>query len=90
MDFLQFLQSSASTDHTRPQIHTETPLTIDLCRGNMVKIIRKQNSSLNYYKGYVGEIKEYKQGRDKALVFLHAINSYTRIWFPIDHFYVLK
>jgi len=54
-------------------------------RGDMVKIINVPNSILNTYKGYIGEIKNYKKDQDFALVFLHGIASATIIKFPLLH-----
>lgn len=54
-------------------------------RGDMVKIVNVPNSMLNIYKGYIGEIKEYKIDQDSALVFLHGITSITVIKFPLVH-----
>jgi len=51
----------------------------------MVKIINVPNSILNTYKGYIGEIKNYKKDQDFALVFLHGIASATIIKFPLLH-----
>lgn len=54
-------------------------------RGDMVKIVNVPNSMLNIYKGYIGEIKDYKIDQDSALVFLHGITSITFIKFPLVH-----
>ena len=54
-------------------------------RGDMVKIVNVPNSILNTYKGYIGEIKNYKKDQDFALVFLHGITSITIIKFPLLH-----
>lgn len=54
-------------------------------RGDMVKIVNVPNSMLNIYKGYIGEIKDYKIDQDSALVFLHGITSITVIKFPLVH-----
>ena len=54
--------------------------------GDFIKIIYQKNSLLNCYKGYVGEIKEYRKEQDSALIFLHAITTFKLIKFPITHF----
>lgn len=54
-------------------------------RGDMVRIVNVPNSMLNIYKGYIGEIKDYKIDQDSALVFLHGITSITFIKFPLVH-----
>ena len=58
-------------------------------KGNMVRIIYNENSILNLYKGYIGEIRDYKKEHDFAIVFLHGINSQTFIKCPLQHFIVL-
>lgn len=55
-------------------------------KGDFIKIIYQKNSILNQYKGYFGEIKEYRKEQDSALIFLHAISVYRLIKFPITHF----
>lgn len=54
--------------------------------GDFVKIIYLKNSNLNIYKGYVGDIREYRKDQDYAIIFLHAISSSNKIRFPIEHF----
>ena len=58
-------------------------------KGNMVRIIYNENSILNLYKGYIGEIRDYKKEQDFAIVFLHGINSQTFIKCPLQHFILL-
>ena len=55
-------------------------------RGDFVKIIYLKNSNLNIYKGYVGDIREYRKDQDSAIIFIHAISSSNNIRFPIEHF----
>ena len=54
-------------------------------RGDMVRIVHVPNSRLNNYKGYIGEIRDYKRDQDFALVSLHAIISIPIIKFPLVH-----
>lgn len=54
--------------------------------GDFIKIIYQKDSILNYYKGYLGEIKEYRKEQDSAVIFLHAISTFRLIKFPITHF----
>ena len=58
---------------------------LNIKRGDYVKIIGLPNSNLNSYKGYIGEIKDYKQDQDFALVFLHCITALSIIKFPLKH-----
>lgn len=54
--------------------------------GDNIRMINIPNSILNCYKGYIGEIKEYKKGQSYALIFLYPINTYNLIKVPIEHF----
>jgi hypothetical protein len=65
-----------------------TTLYKNIKRGDFVKIIRVKDSNLNVYKGYIGEIKDYKRDQDFAIVFLHSINNSPFVKFPIDHFII--
>lgn len=64
----------------------ETTVYKNIKRGDFVKIIYLKNSNLNIYKGYVGDIREYRKDQDSAIIFLHAISSSNKIRFPIEHF----
>lgn len=98
MDFFQFLSNSteqttekindtkASTSKQTSHSQLETTLYKTLKVGDFIKIIFSQNSNLNVYKGYIGEIKEYKQDQTHALIFLHGISAPTIIKFPLYHF----
>jgi hypothetical protein len=66
-------------------VHTNSYKNIR--RGNYVKIIGVKNSILNIYKGYNGEVRDYKKDQDFAIIFLHF--NYSRIKFPIDHFIII-
>jgi hypothetical protein len=67
-------------------VNQETTVYKNIKRGDFVKIIYLKNSSLNIYKGYVGDIREYRKDQDSAIIFLHAISSNNAIRFPIEHF----
>lgn len=85
-------QNTSTTQFGNPPVVTaqETINSIDtyknIKRGEFIKIIYQPNSNLNCYKGYIGEIKEYRKEQTHALVFLHAINSTQFIKFPLTHF----
>jgi hypothetical protein len=55
-------------------------------RGDFIKIIYLENSNLNSYKGYIGEIRDYRNDQESAVIFLHGISSNNAIKFPIQHF----
>lgn len=54
-------------------------------RGDFVIIQRLENSNLNVYKGYYGQIKECRLLTDSAYVILEAMNHPRPISFPIGH-----
>lgn len=54
-------------------------------KGDFVKVIKLENSELNHYKGYIGEIRDYKKDQSHALIFLHARNTNNYILFPLKH-----
>lgn len=76
-------EESSQTDVTKKREMEQAHLYIK--RGDMVRIVNVPNSMLNIYKGYIGEIKDYKIDHDSAVVFLHGITSITFIKFPLVH-----
>lgn len=58
--------------------------------GQLVRIKRLEGGKLNCYKGYIGEIKEYKRYQNHALVLLHALNEPKLFRVPLDHFDALN
>jgi hypothetical protein len=68
------------------QQNQEITVYKNIKRGDFVKIIYLKNSNLNIYKGYVGDIREYRKDQNSAIIFLHAISSSNNIRFPIEHF----
>jgi len=55
-------------------------------KGEIVLIVKYNNSIFNTYKGYYAEIKEYKENSNVAHVILQALNYPTLIKMPIQHF----
>jgi hypothetical protein len=55
-------------------------------KGDFIKIIYLENSPLNNYKGYNGEIRQYVKNSDYAFIVLEAINNSASIKFPVEHF----
>lgn len=55
-------------------------------RGDYVKIIRDGNSVTNYYKGYIGEIKEYNKKGKYAMVCLLGLPYFRTIKLQSTHF----
>jgi len=68
------------------QDNQETTVYKNIKRGDFIKIIHVKDSNLNSYKGYIGEIREYRKDQDFAVIFLHTIPSHNAIRFPIQHF----
>lgn len=58
--------------------------------GQKIRVIYKPGSQLNYYKGYIGEVKYYRSPNNFALVILWAMNSLNQIRMPIDHFMICE
>lgn len=71
--------------NTNSQLNTISTYK-NIKKGDFIRIIYQENSILNHYKGYFGEIKEYRKEQDSALIFLHAISTFRLIKFPITHF----
>jgi len=97
MTFINFLKSNGVSTETSPQkdgpnVHVDTEHNSNrvLQKGTTIKVIKYRNSPYNIYKGYIGEIKDYKRDMDTALVFLHAISSFNLIRLPLEHFIVIK
>jgi hypothetical protein len=57
-------------------------------RGDSIKILRIDGGQFNHYKGYIGEIKEYRRGQTNAFVLLHAVNVPRLLSIPLEHFEV--
>lgn len=68
-----------------PIPETRISMYQDIRRGDFVKIIGIPNSVLNMYKGYIGEIRDYRKNQDSALVFLHSIQTLRIVKFPLYH-----
>lgn len=58
----------------------------DVRVGERIKVVRMEGGPFNSYKGYIGEVKDYKRGQDSALVILHAVNCPKLIRMPLEHF----
>jgi hypothetical protein len=80
-------RSPSNDDSIKNDIYNTT-LYKNIKRGDFIKIIGVKGSHLNSYKGYTGEIKDYKRDQDFALVFLHGINNVSIVKFPINHFII--
>jgi len=55
-------------------------------KGDFIRIIHLENSPLNNYKGYNGEIRQYVKNSEHAYIVLEAINNSASIKFPVKHF----
>lgn len=83
MNFFDFV-------NTQPKKKDENNICDNFRVGDTIQIVKVENSYLNHYKGYVGEIKEYRVGNTHALVVLHAMIHLRKIKFPIKHLVKLK
>lgn len=91
MDFFNIIEDDECNEFNKYNDNNKVKqeqsiLYSDFKKGDMVRIIYKKDSILNTYKGYLGEIKTYKKNTEYARVFLHGINSFNVINFPVDHF----
>lgn len=55
-------------------------------KGNYIKMIYKEKGGWNMYKGYIGEIRQYRKGQDFAMIILHAMANMKLMKVPIEHF----
>lgn len=55
-------------------------------KGDFIKMVYKEKGGYNMYKGYIGEIRNYRKGQDYAMVILHAMINMKLMRIPIDHF----
>lgn len=83
-------QKTDQKDHKTKWNNEDITLYKNIQRGDFVKIIYVKDSPLNSYKGYIGEIRDYKKDQDSALVFLHPITSQCIVKFPLHHFYKIN
>ena len=58
--------------------------------GQLIRIKRLDGGKYNYFKGYIGEIKDYRKGQNTALIVLHALNTPQCYKIPLDHFDTLN
>lgn len=80
MDFLKFTESNKSTTKHHVKYN-------NIKIGQFIKVHYLPGSLLNSYKGYIGEVREYKQGQEHALITLHALNTQRPIRMSIEHFH---
>jgi hypothetical protein len=58
---------------------------IEFKKGDTVRVIRLENSSLNHYKGYNGVIRDSQKDSASCMVLLEALNYGAAIKFPKTH-----
>jgi len=82
----QTTTNQTTTKQTTKQTSTLIQNYCDrLQRGDFIVVVRVENSRYNSYKGYIGEVREYRKGQSTALVLLNAINSAKYLRLPIEH-----
>jgi len=81
------ISQEISSQNKQEQHHDQYNLSTykNIRKGDFVKVIKLENSELNHYKGYIGEIRDYKKDQTHALIFLHARNTNNYILFPLKH-----
>jgi hypothetical protein len=91
MDFFKQIKTTENLSQ-QPDIKDKQPELTSTPRYNLknndrIQIVKYKNSSLNYYKGYIGEIKDRNIKRDKnyVMVFLYAVIPAKLKKFPIEH-----
>ncbi len=85
MEFSDFIQNSI-----KPKEQEKNNIdSVSLKRGMMVRVIYKENSILNYYKGYIGQIMSYNNRKKEARVSLHATVNFRILRFSVDHLILL-
>jgi hypothetical protein len=57
--------------------------------GNRIKIVRLEGGNFNHYKGYIGEVKDYKKDHPTALIIVHAVNMPKLLRVPLEHFVII-
>ena len=55
-------------------------------KGDFIVITGVENSHLNIYKGYFGEIKYLIPRNNSAYIILEGVNNYTTLQVPFGHF----
>jgi hypothetical protein len=101
MDFFKLFKNSTSTNQN-PSTSAETDKKNtsrsiqsqstglqayqNVKKGDRIMIVRLAGSPLNFYKGYLGEIREYRNGCDYAIVVLQTTCYPRLLHMPLNHF----
>lgn len=97
MNFIDFLNQS-NENLTKPKDenikqHQEVKVGLyndkslkNISIGQTIKVVYFPNSPYNIYKGYIGEIRDYKKENNHAMICLNATNEYKVIQLPLKHF----
>lgn len=56
-----------------------------LKQGSIVSVIKYKDSKYNIFKGYIGEVKEYKKNDTYLSILLYAINYPKKLFIHKDH-----
>lgn len=56
-----------------------------LKQGSIVSIVKYKESKYNIYKGYIGEVKDYRKNDSYLTVLLYATNYPTKVFIHRDH-----
>lgn len=86
MDFFKLLEESTNKPQAVQQKHA---LYENIHKGTCIRVIYMSGSVLNVYKGYIGEVRDYRRGQDYALVTLTALNNGNLLKMPLEHFQII-
>jgi hypothetical protein len=89
MNFINFVNKSKTIGDVA-EVNLQQTGTRQLKKGEVIRIVYCKDSPYNIYKGYIGEIRDYKKGMDTAVVFLYAVASYKLLILPLEHFVVIS
>ena len=79
-------QESSKQNSSKPSNLSPIIKHSNLKAGDPIKIIFYPNSEYNSYKGYSGEIKDYRKSQSFALVYVYTSTSTKQIRLPLEHF----
>jgi hypothetical protein len=85
MDFLKLLDDTKNENSPPKHVLYE-----NISKGTSIRVIGLEGSLLNVYKGYIGEVRDYRRGQDYALVTLMALNNGNLLKMPLEHFQLLE
>jgi len=86
MNFFKLLEEEQIKPQVLQQKHA---LYENIHRGTCIRVVYLNGSMMNVYKGYIGEVRDYRRGQDYALVTLSALNNRNLLKMPLEHFEII-